>query len=122
MSVQSNGTDETTTITNTGLSSSPPTTPPPDPVNDTIAQTENPSSSPDRRSDIDEQPISIALEYLPAVTAMVGSFGPRRVKVYELRGEVWVDLGTGFCRGFVENVVSFLISLTIEHCISSSHK
>jgi hypothetical protein len=106
MSVQSNGADETTTTaTTTALSSSPPTTPPPDPVNDTITQTENPSSSPDRRSDIDEQAISIALEYLPAVTAMVDSLGPRRVKVYELRGEVWVDLGTGFCQGFVENVV-----------------
>lgn len=114
MSVQNNGSDDssatvpetTTTSTSTTLSSQP-TTPPPVEVQDSITQTENnnPSSSPDRRSDVDEQPIIISPEYLPAVTTMVEALGPRRVKVYELRGEVWVDLGTGFCQGFVENVV-----------------
>jgi hypothetical protein len=46
---------------------------------------------------------------------MVDALGPRRVKVYELRGEVWVDLGTGFCQGFVENV-------TLRPTAFSSHR
>lgn len=85
------------------LSSSPP--PSADPVDATpIDETLGTSSSPDRRSDIDEQPIIIAPEFLSTVMQMVEALGPRRVKVYELRGEVWVDLGTGFCQGLVENV------------------
>jgi hypothetical protein len=85
------------------LSSSPP--PSVDPVDAApLDESLGTSSSPDRRSDIDEQPIIIAPEFLSTVMQMVESLGPRRVKVYELRGEVWVDLGTGFCQGFVENV------------------
>lgn len=57
---------------------------------------------------------------------MVESLGPRRVKVYELRGEVWVDLGTGFCQGFVENVLLALsqdfTDLSAERGISKSHQ
>ena len=45
---------------------------------------------------------------------MVDALGPRRVKVYELRGEVWVDLGTGFCQGFVENVRPYKADLTLQ--------
>jgi hypothetical protein len=90
------------------LSSSPPTTPPPttDPV-DASPVDDNPlatSSSPDRRSDVDEQPIVIAQDFLPSVIAMLESLPPRRVKVYELRRDVWVDLGTGFCQGYIDNV------------------
>lgn len=29
---------------------------------------------------------------------------PRRVKVYELKNQDWVDRGTGFCTGIVKNV------------------
>lgn len=94
---------------NKPLTSSPPSTPPSTEIIDAHPLEEQlTSSSPDRRTDIDEQPIIIAQESLPTVLAMVESLGPRRVKVYELRGEVWVDLGTGFCQGFVENVL-FLI-------------
>ena len=91
---------------NKPLTSSPPSTPPSTEIVDAHPLEERlTSSSPDRRTDIDEQPIIIAQEFLPMVLAMVDSLGPRRVKVYELRGEVWVDLGTGFCQGFVENVL-----------------
>ena len=91
---------------NKPLTSSPPSTPPSTEIIDAHPLEEQlTSSSPDRRTDIDEQPIIIAQEFLPTVLAMVESLGPRRVKVYELRGEVWVDLGTGFCQGFVENVL-----------------
>ena len=117
----SNGTtiaNTTTTLTTPAvaaedhLSSSPP--PAADPVDATPADdtttttvtTTNSSSSPDRRSDVDEQPIVIAPEFLPIVVQMVEALNPRRVKVYELRGEVWVDLGTGFCEGLIENVLS----------------
>jgi hypothetical protein len=96
------------TSTASNPSSSPPSTPPSnDPVDATPLDDHNPttSSSPDRRSEIDEQPIIISNEFLPAVLAMLEALAPRRVKVYELRGEVWVDLGTGFCQGFVENVL-----------------
>jgi hypothetical protein len=116
----SNGTtsaNTTTTVTTPAvaaedsLSSSPP--PAADPVDVTPADdttttvtTTNSSSSPDRRSNVDEQPIVIASEFLPIVVQMVEALNPRRVKVYELRGEVWVDLGTGFCQGLIENVLS----------------
>jgi hypothetical protein len=90
---------------NKPLSSSPPSTPPSaEPVDAHPLDEHLTSSSPDRRTDIDEQPIIIPPEFLQPVIALVESLGPRRVKVYELRGEVWVDLGTGFCQGFVENV------------------
>ena len=96
------------------LSSSPP--PAADPVDATpVDETLGTSSSPERRSDIDEQPIVIAPEFLATVLQMVDALGPRRVKVYELRGEVWVDLGTGFCQGFVENV-------TLRPTAFSSHR
>jgi len=115
----------------TALSSSPPTTPTStDPV-DAVPLDDNPptSSSPDRRSDIDEQPVIISPEFLPTVIQLVESLGPRRVKVYELRGEVWVDLGTGFCQGYVENVTTLplprlaLRSLTrfVEHRLPEGH-
>lgn len=87
------------------LSSSPPPSADPvdaSPIDDTLGT----SSSPDRRPDVEEHPIIIAPEFLSTVMQMVESLGPRRVKVYELRGEVWVDLGTGFCQGFVDNVIS----------------
>lgn len=29
----------------------------------------------------------------------------RRVKVYELRGGVWTDLGTGFCHGYYDSAL-----------------
>jgi hypothetical protein len=117
----SNGTTSANTTTTTlttpvvaaedQLSSSPP--PSVDPVDATPADDNTPasatittsSSSPDRRSDVDEQPIVIAPEFLPIVVQMVEALNPRRVKVYELRGEVWVDLGTGFCQGLIEDVV-----------------
>jgi hypothetical protein len=87
------------------LTSSPPSTPPSTELEGAHTLDEHlTSSSPNRRPDINEQPIIIAQEFLQSVIAMVESLGPRRVKVYELRGEVWVDLGTGFCQGFVENV------------------
>ena len=112
-----NGTDDTTGTSNTSEnaptaiehpSATSPNTPPH--AEDGQPPDENPvtSSSPDRRADMDEQAVLIPPESLPAVTAMLESLGPRRVKVYELRGEVWVDLGTGFCQGFVENVLPFL--------------
>ena len=88
------------------LTSSPPSTPPSAELDDAHPL----SASPDRRTDIEEQPIIIAQEFLQPVMALVDSLGPRRVKVYELRGEVWVDLGTGFCQGFVENVSQLLFS------------
>src|SRR5438270_3988147 len=88
-----------------GLSSSPP--PSVDPVDASpIDETLGTSSSPDHRSDVEEHPIIIAPEFLSTVMQVVESLGPRRVKVYELRGEVWVDLGTGFCQGLVDNVIS----------------
>ena len=94
------------TNNNSNPSSSPPSTPPSGEAADTTQLDDNPptSSSPDRRSDIDEQPIIISPEYLQTITQLVESLAPRRVKVYELRGEVWVDLGTGFCQGYVEDV------------------
>src|SRR5271170_4221821 len=118
-------------VANGALSSSPPTTPTStDPV-DAVPLDDNPqtSSSPDRRSDIDEQPVVISPEFLPTVIQLVESLGPRRVKVYELRGEVWVDLGTGFCQGYVENVktpplsVLAFRSLTrlVEHRLPEGH-
>jgi hypothetical protein len=103
-------------VANGALSSSPPTTPTStDPV-DAVPLDDNPqtSSSPDRRSDIDEQPVVISPEFLPTVIQLVESLGPRRVKVYELRGEVWVDLGTGFCQGYVENVTQPLPILALR--------
>ena len=88
------------------LTSSPPSTPPSsDNVDAHPLEEQLTSSSPDRRIEIDEQPIIISQDFLRNVLSMVESLGPRRVKVYELRGEVWVDLGTGFCQGFVENVI-----------------
>jgi hypothetical protein len=98
--------EESTTVT-TELSSSPP------PSSPSAEQNENPktdetaaSSSPDRRplETIEEQPVIISQEYLPLVTQTVENLAPRRVKVYKLRGDVWVDLGTGFCQGYIENV------------------
>jgi hypothetical protein len=112
----SNGTDdpniaETNDVTNKKvLTSSPPSSPPPTEPVDAALDDGHTSSSPDRRSDIDEQPVIIAQEFLPTIITLVESLGPRRVKVYELRGEVWVDLGTGFCRGFIENVFSLHFS------------
>ena len=109
----SNGTDdaniaETNDITNKNvLTSSPPSSPPSTEPVDAALDGNHTSSSPDRRSDIEEQPVIIAPEFLPTAVVLLESLGPRRVKVYELRGEVWVDLGTGFCRGFIENVFSF---------------
>src|SRR5271156_1585975 len=98
--------DDTDTDTDAKhLSSSPPSTPPStDAVDATPLDEHLTSSSPDRRTDLDEQPIIINPEFLQTVTAMVEQLQPRRVKVYELRGEVWVDLGTGFCQGLVANV------------------
>jgi len=102
------------------LSSSPPTTPPPsadldpdpdpDPVDGGPVDDQLPSSSsPDRRSsDQDEQPVIIAQEFLPSVIAVLESLPPRRVKVYELRRDVWVDLGTGFCQGYLDNVYRYV--------------
>jgi len=109
-------------VQNKTLSSSPPITPPPSadpdldpdpdpnadphlvdagPVDDQLAS----SSSPDRRSsELDEQPVVIAQDFLPSVIAVLESLPPRRVKVYELRRDVWVDLGTGFCQGYIDNV------------------
>src|SRR5277367_1528296 len=114
----SNDTDDTNGpsnehVTNGTLSSSPPTTPTSSEPVDAVPLDENPptTSSPDRRSDIDEQPVIISPEFLPIVIQLVESLGPRRVKVYELRGEVWVDLGTGFCEGYIENVTSPLFAL-----------
>jgi len=118
-------------VQNKTLSSSPPVTPPPSadpdldpdpgpdhdlvdagPADDHLAS----SSSPDRRSsELDEQPVVIAQEFLPSVIAMLESLPPRRVKVYELRRDVWVDLGTGFCQGYIDNVyrcVSLIRRLT----------
>ena len=128
-------TTDITTDTNTNestdnkpLTSSPPATPPSTETADAHPLEEHlTSSSPDRRTDIEEQPIIIAQECLPTVLAMVESLGPRRVKVYELRGEVWVDLGTGFCQGFVENVLFLSFSREVadlysERCISKSHQ
>lgn len=100
-------TDNNDNTDNKPLSSSPPSTPPSaEPVDTHPLDEHLTSSSPDRRTDINEQPIIIPPEFLQPVIAMVDSLGPRRVKVYELRGEIWVDLGTGFCQGFVENVPS----------------
>jgi hypothetical protein len=127
-SSSSSGTDNTVIITtattdittnnnndstdNKPLTSSPPSTPPSTEIVDAHPLEEQLTSpSSDRRIDFDEQPIIIAQEFVPTVLAMVESLGPRRVKVYELRGEVWVDLGTGFCQGFVENVSS---SISLE--------
>ena|SRR5277367_4762887 len=117
-------------VANGALSSSPPTTPTStDPV-DAVPLDDNPqtSSSPDRRSDIDEQPVVISPEFLPTVIQLVESLGPRRVKVYELRGEVWVDLGTGFCQGYVENVTQPLpilarrsLTRLVEHRLPEGH-
>jgi len=129
----SNDTDDTNGpstehVTNGALSSSPPTTPTSTEPVDALPVDDNPqtSSSPDRRVDIDEQPVIISPEFLPTVIQLVESLGPRRVKVYELRGEVWVDLGTGFCQGYVENVTpsrsSQLGSPLVEHCISKGHQ
>jgi len=126
-----NGSSHENVANGTALSSSPPTTPnSTDPV-DAVPLDDNPptSSSPDRRSDIDEQPVVISPEFLPTVIQLVESLGPRRVKVYELRGEVWVDLGTGFCQGYVENVTTLplprlaLRSLTrlVEHRLPEGH-
>lgn len=120
----SNDTDDTNgpsneqLATNGTLSSSPPTTPTSTEPVDAVPLDENPpSSSPDRRSDIDEQPVVISPEFLPTVIQLVESLGPRRVKVYELRGEVWVDLGTGFCQGYVENVTPpFLLCIWLMSC------
>jgi len=98
--------DNNDNTNNKPLSSSPPSTPPSAEPVDAHPLEEHLTSSPDRRTDIDEQPIIIPPEFLQPVIALVESLGPRRVKVYELRGEVWVDLGTGFCQGFVENVPS----------------
>jgi hypothetical protein len=47
--------------------------------------------------------------------------------VYELRRDVWVDLGTGFCQGYIENVprlpkLSVGGLLVTEHCISASYQ
>jgi len=98
--------DEGNTISNE-LSSSPPPSSPSAEGNGTAPyQTGDnvQSASSDVKPDLDEQPVVIHPEYLPAVVQMVETLGPRRVKVYELRGEVWVDLGTGFCQGYVENV------------------
>lgn len=96
--------DEGNTISNE-LSSSPPPSSPSAEGNGPYQAVNNvQSSSSDVKPDLDEQPVVIHPEYLPAVVQMVETLGPRRVKVYELRGEVWVDLGTGFCQGYVENV------------------
>jgi hypothetical protein len=101
----SNGNDDNNadTIADT-LSSPPPSADPVDaaPIDETLGT----SSSPDRRSNVEEHPIIIAPEFLPTVMQVAESLGPRRVKVYELRGEVWVDLGTGFCQGLLDNVIS----------------
>jgi hypothetical protein len=123
-----NTTTTLTTADDDHLSSSPP--PLADTVhtsstNDTVANAANASSSssPDRRSDVDEQPIIISPEFLPLVVQMVESLNPRRVKVYELRGEVWVDLGTGFCQGLIENVELILwIWLIVEYCLFKSYQ
>jgi hypothetical protein len=113
------------------LSSSPPTTPPPSadpvdasPVDDQQLAT---SSSPDRRSELDEHPVVIADDFLSSVIAVLESLPPRRVKVYELRRDVWVDLGTGFCQGYIENVLrppkhNVGGLLVTEHCIFASHQ
>lgn len=122
-----------TTNTTTTLSSSPPTTPPATTeLVDSTAQLDESavgsSSSPDRRADSDEQPVIISPEYLPNVISHVELLGPRRVKVYELRGEVWADLGTGFCEGLVDSVCAFLwkhgtlLTNCIEHRVSKSHQ
>src|SRR5204863_10070057 len=93
------------------LTSSPPSTPPStENVDAHPLEEQLTSSSPDRRAEMEEQPIIIAQDFLPNVLAIVESLGPRRVKVYELRGEVWVDLGTGFCQGSVENVIFLHLS------------
>lgn len=120
-------TNTNTNTNNANLSSSPPTTPPPsaDPVDAARLEDNATSSSPDQRSDIDERPVVIAQEYLPTITALVESLAPRRVKVYELRGEVWVDLGTGFCQGYVENVsalkIDWLTQLA-EHSVPKGYQ
>ena len=104
MNVSNTVNEEGNGTTNEPSSSPPPSSPSTD-VNDPLPAEENAgASSGGDRSEMDEQPVLISPEYLPAVTQMVESLGPRRVKVYELRGEVWVDLGTGFCQGYVENV------------------
>jgi hypothetical protein len=120
----SNGTDEpniteTNDITNKKvLTSSPPSSPPSAEPIDAALDDSHTSSSPDRKPDTDEQPVIIAPEFLPTVIALLEALGPRRVKVYELRGEVWVDLGTGFCRGFVENVFSLPFSNRVAYISS----
>jgi hypothetical protein len=94
-------------VTSAELSSSPPPSSPSTDQNDNLNTDETPPSSSPERSrmeGMEEQPVVISPDFLPLVTQMVESLGPRRVKVYELRGEVWVDLGTGFCQGYIENV------------------
>jgi hypothetical protein len=124
-----NGTDESSSTTNnncentdtkdTSTKTPPPAEEPGDvPLSDDVTS----SSSPERRGS-EDQPVVISRDMLPAVSAMLEGLGPRRVKVYELRGDEWVDLGTGFCKGFVENVLpTYPRPFTTEHGIYSSHQ
>jgi hypothetical protein len=110
MNVSNAANDEDIATTNELSSSPPPTSSPSAETNESLQTEHNTaSSSLDTTSELDEQPVLITAEYLPAVMQMVENLGPRRVKVYELRGEVWVDLGTGFCQGYVENVELLLL-------------
>jgi hypothetical protein len=119
----SNGIPDDNDGTHGEPSSSPPPSSPSADVNESLQAETNAASSGDKPEG-DEQPIVIASEFLPAVVQMVESLGPRRVKVYELRGEVWVDLGTGFCQGYVENVGSLYdhMLMGLEYGFSEGYK
>jgi len=39
---------------------------------------------------------------------MESTKNPRRVKVYEMKGDAWSDRGTGFCQGLIRDVSDLL--------------